>query len=346
VHFGPEFLCALLDEQPMGFYPPDALVHEAQRRGIEILAPDVNASGVECSVTAEGAVRVGLGYIHGVRGDEVAALVAERERGGPFRSIEDVAARAGAGRPALEQLAWSGACDGLVVGQGGGVAVARPTALWQLGVAAPATPMGEHGTQLALALDLPAAPSLAALNDWDAMVADYATTGMAIASHPFALLREHLTGQGVVSSGRLDELRHGTDVRIAGLVMARQKPATANGVCFLLLEDEFGTVNLIVPPPVYERDRLTVRSEPLVIAEGRMERYASAGGAINVVVRRLRPLEVPTGRLASVHDLPAAVSREVGRGDGVEEEAALAAAGGAFRAVAPAVQSFARGRSR
>jgi error-prone DNA polymerase len=115
-----------------------------------------------------------------------------------------------------------------------------------------------------------------------------------------------------------------------------------------------------------------VRSEPLVIAEGRMERYASAGGAINVVVRRLRPLEVPTGRLASVHELPAAVSREGGRdggrsdvrsdgvrGDGVggderdgavEEEAALAAAGasagGAFRAVAPAVQSFARGRSR
>jgi error-prone DNA polymerase len=237
-----------------------------------------------------------------------------------------------------------------VVGQGGGAAVARRTALWQLGVAAPATPMGEHGTQLALALDLPAAPSLEGLNDWDAMVADYATTGMAIASHPFALLREHLTGQGVVSSRRLEELRHGTDVRIAGLVMARQKPATANGVCFLLLEDEFGTVNLIVPPAVYERDRLTVRSEPLVIAEGRMERYASAGGAINVVVRRLRPLEVPTGRLASVHDLPAAVAREGGREEGVEEEAALAAAGGsaggAFRAVAPAVQSFARGRSR
>jgi error-prone DNA polymerase len=97
-----------------------------------------------------------------------------------------------------------------------------------------------------------------------------------------------------------------------------------------------------------------VRSEPLVIAEGRMERYASAGGAIIVVVRRLRPLVVPRGLLASVHELPAAVAREDGRdgaaGGGGEEEAALAAAGasagGAFRAVAPAVQSFARGRSR
>jgi error-prone DNA polymerase len=153
-----------------------------------------------------------------------------------------------------------------------------------------------------------------------------------------------------VSSRALEGLRHGTDVRLAGLVMARQKPATANGVCFLLLEDEFGTVNLIVPPAVYERDRLTVRSEPLVVAEGRMERYASAGGAINVVVRRLRPLEVPTGRLASVHDLPAAVTRGDGREEEAGEDVALAAAGGsaggAFRAVAPPVQSFARGRSR
>jgi error-prone DNA polymerase len=286
--------------------------------------------------------------------------VAERDRGGAYRTIEDLAARAGAGRPALEQLAWSGACDRLVVeaeAHGPGAAVARRTALWQLGVAAPATPVGDHGMQLALSLDLPAAPALAGLNDWDAMVADYATTGMTVHRHPFALLREHLTSQGAVSSRTLEQLRHGTDVQLAGLVMARQKPGTANGVCFLLLEDEFGTVNLIVPPPVYERDRLTVRSEPLVIAEGRMERYASAGGAINVVVRRLRPLEVPTARLASVHDLPAAVRPDEardGRGEGAAEEmqeAALAAAGGgsaggAFRAVAPPVQSFARGRSR
>jgi error-prone DNA polymerase len=214
--------------------------------------------------------------------------------------------------------------------------------------------VGDHGMQLALSLDLPAAPALAGLNDWDAMVADYATTGMAVNQHPFALLRGHLTSQGVVSSEALERLRHGTDVQLAGLVMARQKPATAKGVCFLLLEDEFGTVNLIVPPPVYERDRLTVRLEPLVIAEGRMERYASAGGAINVVVRRLRPLEVPTGKLASVHDFPAAVPADAGRAEGGAdgaEEAGLAAAGGgsaggAFRAVAPPVQSFARGRSR
>jgi error-prone DNA polymerase len=133
--------------------------------------------------------------------------------------------------------------------------------------------------------------------------------------------------------------------------MARQRPATANGVCFLLLEDEFGTVNLVVPPQVYQRDRLTVRSEPLVVADGRLERYASAGGAINFVVRRLRPLEVPTGKVADVHDLPSRSRRRLepvpAPGDAVEAEPALAAgAAGSFRAVAPPVQSFARGRSR
>jgi error-prone DNA polymerase len=373
VHYGPEFLCALLDEQPMGFYPPDALVHEAQRRGIEILPPDVNRSAAGCTVTPEGAVQVGLGYVMGVRRDEVEALVAERERSGPFRSIEDLASRAGAGRPALEQLAWAGACDRLVFETVGAAApsdgepsgdesgrsgvatatppgaVARRTALWQLGVAAPAVPVGEHGMQLSLALDLPQPPVLRALDDWDALVADYATTGMAIAHHPFELLRPHLKRQGLVSSEDLQSLRHGAEVRIGGLVMARQRPATANGVCFLLLEDEFGTLNLVVPPPVYERDRLAVRSEPLVVADGRLERYASAGGAINFVVRRLRALDVPVGEIAEVHDLPTRARRhlEPVPDDTVMEPAAVVAgSSGSFRAVAPPVQSFARGRSR
>ncbi|HEX3617142.1 MAG TPA: PHP domain-containing protein, partial [Solirubrobacteraceae bacterium] len=113
VHYGPEFLCALLNEQPMGFYPPDSLVHEAQRRGLEVLAPDVNASDVECTIDAEGRVVVGLGYIRGVRRTEIEALVAERERSGPFASLSELASRAGAGAPALDLLAWSGACDAL-----------------------------------------------------------------------------------------------------------------------------------------------------------------------------------------------------------------------------------------
>jgi error-prone DNA polymerase len=339
VHYGPEFLAALLDEQPMGFYPPDALVHEAQRRGIEVWAPDVNASGAGCSVTPEGAVRLGLGHVHGIRGEEAGALVAERERGGPFRSLDDLASRAGAGRPALARLAWAGAADSLVPSDSAGRRYARRAALWALGVAAP--PLALRGaTQLALPLDLPAAPGLAPLSGWEAMLADYASTGLTTAAHPLGLLRAGLEARGAVTSAGLARLRHGDPVRIGGLVVARQRPGTASGVCFMLLEDEHGTVNLVVPPAVYERHRLTVRTEPLVVAEGRLERYAAGGGAVNVLVRRLVPLEAPDRPAAEVRDLSPLDERER------EQPAGRAAGAAGFRAVAPAVMSFAQGRRR
>ena len=341
-HYGPEFLCALLDEQPMGFYPPDALTHEAQRRGIPVLAPDVNASAVGCTVTPEGAVRLGLGYVLGVRVAEVGELVASREAEGPFRSLDELAARAGAGAPALEQLAWSGACDGLVLAEGGvEPRAARRTALWRLGVAAPPRRAGGEGTQLALPLDLPAPPSLRPLDRWSSMLADYATTTVSTGDHPLGLLRAELRAAGAVSSEALGLLPHGSAVRIGGLVVARQRPGTAKGVTFLLLEDEAGTVNLVIPPPVYERDRLAVRTEPLVLAHGRLERHASAGGAINVVVSRLVALSAPGRELASI--------TELGRAGGSpgEDGVALGATGtDDFRAVAPAVMSFAQGRRR
>ena len=148
VHYGPEFLCALFNEQPMGFYPPDSLTHEAQRRGIEIRAADVNASLVECSVelvarrsffdhgratsdeqrTARPKVRLGLGYIKGIRADEAAALVRERERGGPYRDLADLASRSGVGREGLERLAWAGACESLGLARRQGAAPRRALA--------------------------------------------------------------------------------------------------------------------------------------------------------------------------------------------------------------------------
>ncbi|MBV8430579.1 MAG: DNA polymerase III subunit alpha, partial [Solirubrobacterales bacterium] len=169
VHYSPEFLCSLLNEQPMGFYPPDALVHEAQRRGVEVLAPDVNQSQVECDFEA-GAVRIGLGYVRGAREQEIKELVEARRKGGRFRSLSDLASRAGAGGAALELLAWSGACDGLVAGD-------RRVALWQLGVATPGRDV-PGGTQLALPLDLPAPPNLRGLSDWEMMLADYSSIGL------------------------------------------------------------------------------------------------------------------------------------------------------------------------
>jgi error-prone DNA polymerase len=352
VHYGPEFLCALLNEQPMGFYAPDTLAHEAQRRGIELAPADVNMSEVECTVEEVGPparVRIGLGYVLGVRADEVEALVEARRARGPFRSLADLASRAGAGRPALEKLAWAGACDALALPAANGHA--RRTALWQLGVASP----GERvpaGTQLSLPLEVPAAPALRALDPWEGMVADYATTGLTLGPHPLALLRPNLPA-GTVTCQDLERLPHKTPVRIGGLVVARQRPGTAKGIVFILLEDEFGTINLIVPPPVYERHRLIVRTEPLIMAEGRLERLPQAGGAINVYVRHLRALVTPEDDAAAVVALAerraaaaAAAAGAEGPARATAQSAAAIAGAADFRGVAPAVQSFAAGRRR
>ncbi|HEU4701362.1 MAG TPA: OB-fold nucleic acid binding domain-containing protein, partial [Conexibacter sp.] len=330
VHYAPEFLCALLNEQPMGFYPPDALVHEAQRRGLTIRPPDVNASAVDCTIeavgaaTAAGTVRVGLGYVRGVRREDAEALVAARAAGGPFRDLGDLSARAGAGRPALELLAWSGACDALAGGD-------RRVALWRLGVATPGKRVPQ-GTQLALGLDLPQAPRLTRLGPWGELLADYDATGLTARSHPLAQLRPALR-RGVAASRDLPRIDHGRRVQVAGMVVARQRPGTASGVVFMLLEDEHGTINLIVPPKLYERSRLTVRTEPLVLAAGRLERHPAAGGGINVLVERIDPLHAPGETLADVRELAPAGAA----GEGAADD---------FRAVAPAVMSFAQGRRR
>jgi error-prone DNA polymerase len=359
----------------MGFYPPDALVHEAQRRGFTVTAPDVNESEVECDIDSAGRVRIGLGYVRGVRKHEVEGLVAVRRAGGRFRSLADLASRAGAGAGSLELLAWSGACDSVAdaaapnvaaaAGNGrpasaahGGVdGIGRRIALWQLGVATPGVEV-VGGTQLALPLDLPAPPPLRKLTPWESMLADYGTTGLTTSDHPLALLRERLPADAVTSRD-IATLAHGSTIRTAGLVVARQRPGTANGIVFVLLEDEFGTINLIVPPPVYERHRLTVRTEPLVLAEGKLERLAAAGGAINVFVNRITPIAAPDRPIAEVKDFSGLDERE--RRRIAAERAAKAAAAGApaaaaaggspadaddFRAVAPPVMSFASGRRR
>jgi error-prone DNA polymerase len=368
VHYGPEFLCALLNEQPMGFYPPDALVHEAQRRGIEVRAPDVNSSEAECELelvrgaggeasSARSRVSIGLGYVKGVREREVKALVAARKAGGPFRSFSDLASRAGSSAPSLELLAWAGACDSLAQAPDDvqrGVSTrarsngARRIALWQLGVAASGRAV-PGGVQLALPLDLPAPPSLRELSPWESMAADYATSGLTVHSHPLALLRDRLPAD-LATSRDLEVLEHGARIKVAGLVVARQRPGTAGGIVFVLLEDEYGTINLVVPAAVYERHRLTVRTEPLMLVEGRLERHAAAGGVINVLVERIGAIDAPDRPLAEIKDF-SLLDEQVRRG--LAQQSAGAAGGSAsspelddFRAVAPPVLSFASGRRR
>ncbi len=300
IHYGPEFLCSLLNEQPMGFYPPDSLVHEAQRRGIRVAPVDANRSRVLCHVESPREeedvrgglqVRVGLGYVKGVKKEEMEALVAERERGAPYTGVADLASRSGAGLPSLERLAWAGALDGIPAGSEDD----RRQALWRVGVTGAGRAADRAGgataragaTQLALPIEPPAPPELEPLGEWGRLIADYRSTGLTVAEHPLALLRPRLDPK-LARTSDLPQIDHGSTVEVVGMVTARQRPETANGVTFLLLEDEQGQVNLVVPPPVYERHRPLVRTAPLLRARGCLERRE---GTLNVLVASLAPLE-------------------------------------------------------
>jgi error-prone DNA polymerase len=373
VHYGAEFLCALLNEQPMGFYAPDSLVHEAEGRGIPMLGLDVNVSQAQCTVE-QGGVRLGLGYIKGVTGSEVSELVAERERNGPYTDLGELAGRAGVSRKTLEQLAWSGACDGLLSAPA--TPFVRPedrrSALWQLGMATPAETLGRtagrtdldgsvgEGTQLALPLELPAAPRLRPLGRWQRLIADYSTSGVTIGGHALAILRERLSvpsdvGQ-LVTSAQLPDLPSGSRVAVAGLVIARQRPGTAKGTMFLLFEDELGTINLIVSKAVYERRRHLARAEPLLLASGVLE---CSQGVVNVIVRELAALEsFVSGGVEGAEGAPAGgrvhrlrgveASQAPADADSTADEEAVEGAemGSSMRAVVPPMQSFAAGRRR
>jgi error-prone DNA polymerase len=280
-HYPAEFLCSLLNAQPMGFYPPATLVRDGQRRGVETRPPDVNVSHAKCDVE-DGAVRIGLDYVNGIGEDDAAAVVAERDRAGSFASVRELAQRTQLSEHGLETLVVSGACDCFEL--------PRRQLLWQLGlVPRPQTVPGSGGEEKQLALPLePTAetPSLPEPTVWERMLADYRTTNLSVGVHPLELLRAHLP-QGVLSSRELETAPNRAQVAIAGMAVARQRPATANGVVFMLIEDEFGTVNLIVPPTVYDRYRAIVRGEPLILARGRFERIERNQ---NVLVRSLETL--------------------------------------------------------
>ena len=188
-------------------------------------------------------------------------------------------------------------------------------------------------------------PELRHLDAWERLLADYGSTGVTLREHPLELMRPGLP-EHALSSAELETARHGTaGARWPGLVVARQRPATAKGVTFMLLEDEHGTINLIVPPPVHDRCRLAVRGEPLVVADGRLERRE---GVINVLVHDVRgwegariwhPAKSFRGDLPRARGAPhrAAAHVVVRGGDEGVRSADIAAA-------VPAANSFGRGR--
>jgi error-prone DNA polymerase len=293
-HYYPaEYYCALFNNQPMGFYSLDVLGRDAKHNDVVILLPDVNVSDVWCTVEREagngkretGAVRVGLGFVRDWSEGTASAVVDERARGGPFRSIGDFVRRAPPAlkRTAIENLVWVGGCDGF--------GLTRRELLWQVGLWLP--PDAERGDgargrrQLELALDHPFERlRFGGLEPNERLVAEYAVLGFAPSGHPLALLREALA-PGVVQSDALPRLEHGAWVEVAGLVVARQRPETAKGFVFVLLEDEAGMVNVIVRPDVFQEHRAAIRGEPLMRVRGRL---AKDDGTLNILAEEVRGL--------------------------------------------------------
>jgi error-prone DNA polymerase len=286
-----EYYVALFNNQPMGFYSLDALGRDARRNGVRTLLPDVNRSRMACT-PEDGSLRIGLGFIRGWGTDVAEAVVAERDARGAFRSLVDFLRRTPASlkRPAVENLIWVGGFEGF--------GLTRRELLWQAGLwLGPESDGGRRGgredhAQTELGLEEPyAALAFRDLEARDRMVAEYRMLHFSAELHPLSLLADQLP-DGTVTSDRLRELPQHATVRVAGLVTARQRPGTAKGYVFVLMEDEAGPVNVIVKPDVYERDRSVVRMEPFLAVRGRLQKD---GDSLNVIAFQVEALRVPAG---------------------------------------------------
>lgn len=287
-HYPAEFLCALLNNQPMGFYPSHVLINDGKRRGIRVIQPDINASLERCTIEGQNGVCIGLNFVQHL-GEAVASqIVAERVAHGLYLSLADVIRRVPMRREGADALASVGAFDCFGLG--------RREALWQIGLFLTARTFGggrkvdtqrESGRQFAL--DLPVAQDMVALPPmpaWDRMAADYAGLGMSPHWHPMRLLRPHMPA-GLATTADVENLPDGMPITVGGLIVCRQRPGTAKGITFLLLEDEHGLINVVVSRQIYEEQRLLVRGEPFLLIEGELQRRHNT---INLRATRIHPL--------------------------------------------------------
>ena len=287
-HFPAAFYTAMLNNQPMGFYHPATLVKDAQRRGVRFASIDVQRSHWSCVVEADGAIRLGLRYVTGLR-EEMGRAIEQgletldtrvripnpgsRVR---FRSLEELIARTGLRRDELATLAEIGALNSF--------GYDRRSALWQIERAV--RPSGELFEQKSTVdsrrstagsqpvgeifesrIQNPESP-LPSMTPTERLVADYAGTGLTVGPHPMAFRRDELALRGVLRAIDLPRTRNGRRVRVAGAVITRQRPGTAKGFVFLTLEDETGIANVIIQPDLYATQRMIIIEEPFLLVEG------------------------------------------------------------------------------
>jgi error-prone DNA polymerase len=288
------FTCAILNNQPMGFYMPAVLVKDAQRHGLRVKPIDVQISDWACTIEHEAngtlSLRMGLGYAKGLRQRAAEALVSVRENDGPFTSAEDLALRVTSlNRKELTLLARVGALNNL-----DGIEHRRD-ALWQVERAGKMEGPLFRQKGETLRDDTEILP-LRKMNTEERLVADYFGTGLTVGKHPMHYRRAELRGKSVLTAQELKEAKDGDYVRTAGFIIARQRPGTAKGFIFLSMEDETGIANVIITPDLYERERLIVTRAKFVLVEGTLQ---NTDGVVHVKAKKVKVLSTPALELSS-----------------------------------------------
>jgi error-prone DNA polymerase len=276
------FTCAILNNQPMGFYMPAVLVKDAQRHGLRIRPIDVQVSQWQCTIehenNGERSLRMGLMYAKGLRQDVGEAMVESRNQYGLFQSAEDLTRRVALlQRKELTLLARIGALNCLDgIGH-------RRDAVWQVEEAVrPVGPLLKpHRGQYQ------ASSPLRQMTTEERLSADYSGTGLTVGQHPLHYRRKELQAMKVLTSSELRNYKHGEYVRSAGCVIARQRPGTAKGFIFISMEDETGIANVIITPDLYERERVVVTRSKFVLVEGALQ---NQDGVIHIKAKHIQPL--------------------------------------------------------
>ena len=290
-HYPAAFTAALLNSQPMGFYAPAQLVGDARKHGVTVLPVDVNFSEWDCTLEAVAqqrtkaatALRLGFRMLTGFSADHAEQIVKQREAR-PYVSLDEFAERTGLSNSVLTRLSRADAFASLRIG--------RRSALWQSLPDHTPTPLLEvepAGSEPAVAL-----PTLGAFGE---VVADYRSTGLSLKAHPLKFLRPQLDQRRITPAWRLASTKDGRFLRVAGLVLVRQRPSTAKGITFVTLEDETGVINLIVRPDVWERHHQAARAATVLLAHGILQ---SQDSVIHVLVNRLEDLSQELAQVESM----------------------------------------------
>jgi len=273
-HYLAAFTCALLNNQPMGFYSPAVIVKDAQRHGLRVLPVDVNVSEWNCTIEGgERALRLGLRYVRSLRSVAGRAIAAAK----PFRDVDDLAHRIPElNKAELEMLAGVGALAKLQTEH-------RRDALWKAARAGRAT-----GPLLEEVPESDVSAPLVQMTTHERLAADYQGTSLTIGRHPMHYHREELHEMGVTPARDLAGVPNGRKVRVAGCVIVRQRPGTAKGVMFISMEDETGIANIVVMPDRFEEDRLTIVTSTYLMIEGKVQ---NVDNVIHVQAQRIVRLD-------------------------------------------------------